>query len=625
MQPEGYLRSKGFKLRKAPGEWQTQCPFCGDTNRYGHLYVNREHGAYFCHRCGESGSFASFQVKLGDEPERVSRDAADKHAVWSAAMEICQDALVDAPDVLSYLRDERGLKPTTIGKYRLGWAPRDLVDQMLEKDFTIADLRVAGMINDEGNPLFWDRIMIPYMQRNRIVTLRGKQIGSNVIQAKDTSVHLFGVDNIRGHGEVFICEGEFDAMYLEQMGYASVALPGAMMYQEHWNWWFSEARRVFVVLDADDAGRKGAHRIEQILGRKARIVELPNPAGSKSTDITEYFRRDHYSKGDFEALVDSARGQRLFSLGEALKERDELQQQEGLSLGWPTFDRSIHPGLLPGQLVTVLAKTGAGKTALLTQLAHNLSSWQTYGGQFTGPSIPTLVLSLEQTKAEVGERLQRIGNLFNPWADSGEMIQWYSKLQMCDENKVPAADVPLLIEEFIDGVGMAPKLMIVDYLGYWSRAFKGKSKYEQVSEAVMELKRIAKEHQVAIIAPHQVSRLGRRGERLELDFARDSGVVEETSDFVLSLYRPGEVDKDEERTWRDKAEVKLEILKSRHGSVGRTFTFYWSPYSLATVERDSDQIVVKRVEKEWAALEQQWLYTDVREMHLGRKFIRGHA
>jgi replicative DNA helicase len=359
-----------------------------------------------------------------------------------------------------------------------------------------------------------------------------------------------------------------------------------------------------------------------MLGRKARIVELPNPVGSDSTDITEYFRRDGYTTADFNALVDKFRGQRLFTMADALNERDDLRKQQGLYTGWPSLDHAIHPGLLPGQVVVVLAKTGAGKTALLTQLAHNLSSWQTYGGQYTGPSVPTMVLSLEQTKAEIGERLERIGRLFNPWLQRDDLVHWYSKMQLCDENKIPPADVPLLIEEFIDDVGMAPKLMVVDYLGYWARAFSGKSKYEEVSEAIMELKRLAKEHQIAVIAPHQVSRLGRRGERLELDFARDSGVVEETSDFVLSLYKPGESRADkEDYTWRDAAEVKLEILKSRHGSVGRVLTFLWAPYSLAIVERDGDPVLVNRVEKEWSALDQHWRYDDVQKLHTGMKFL----
>lgn len=621
--PEVYLTQKHYKLRKAPGEWQTQCPFCDDTNKYGHLYVNREHGAFYCHRCGEKGSFWDLQVKLGDQPERVTQEAALKDVVWRRVISLCQDALVEEPQAMDYLRgNTRGLKPSTIGKYRLGWVPRDMTDQLLD-EFTAADLRNAGLFAESGNPLFFDRILIPYYQRDRVVTLRAKHLGSNILQAKDTSTYLFGVDNLRGHSEVFICEGEWDAMLLDQMGYAACAVPGALGYQEHWNWWFDDARRVYVVMDSDETGRKGAIKIKGMLGRKARSIELPVPHGAESTDVTDYFLRDGYTSGDFDALVDEARGQRLFTMSDAIKERDELRTKQGLSTGWEALDRAITPGLLPGQLVVVVAKTGAGKTAMLTQLTHNLSSWQTFSGQFTGPSIPTLVLSLEQTKAEMGERLQRIGRLFNPWIEDQELDRWYSKMLLCDENKVPAADIPLLLDEFIDDVGMAPRLMIVDYLGYWSRAFKAKSKYEQVSEAVMELKRIAKEYGIAIVAPHQVSRAGRKGERLELDFARDSGVVEETADFVFSLYKPSDaqINEQEEKSWLDKSAVRLEVLKSRHGSVGRVITLNWAPYSLAMVERDGDPVVNRRIEKEWSCLDMHMLYDDVAQVHMGTKFV----
>lgn len=622
MTPEAYLRRKGYKLRNAPGEHQTQCPFCGDKNKAGHLYVNREHGAFYCHRCGESGSFFKLQEKLGDRPEPSSKQLADKWAVWDAMVEICQDSLLSNREMLDYLKKKRHLKPATIGKYRLGFAPDDLIPQLQERGFQRSDLKHAGLYSEKDNPLFWNRLIIPYFQRDRVVTVRGKHIGSNTLQAKDTSIHLYGVDNIRGHAEVYICEGELDAMYLDQLGYPACSIPGALSWQEHWNWWFEDVRRVFIVLDADDAGHKGALKIAQALGRKARIITLPVPDDEETTDITEYFIRDGYTTGDFDELISEMRGQRLYSVEEALEERDAMRLKQGLLTGWATLDRAIHPGLLPGQIVTILAKTGAGKTALLTQLNHNLSSWQPFDKTSTGPSVPTLVLSLEQTKAEIGERLQRIGSLFNPWADRKDMAQWYSRVLICDENRIPSSDIPLLLEEFVEEVGMEPRLVVVDYLGYWSRAFKGKSKYEQVSEAIMSLKEIAKANGVAIIAPHQVSRAGRAGQRLELDFARDSGVVEETSDFVFSMFRPDiPEDQVDEASWQQKAEVKIEILKSRHGAVGRTFTFYWAPYSLALVERDNDPVVTRRIEKEWACEAKEFLYEDVLQVHQGQKWI----
>lgn len=612
MLPEQYLQEKGYKLRSAPGEWQTQCPFCGDTNKYGHLYVNKEHGAFFCHRCGQNGSFYTLQTLLGDRPEPVTRERAAKQDVYASLVEIAQDALIEQPEALSYLREQRGLNAETIGRYRLGWAGKDVMDRLLEM-WTIGDLRTAGLVTDKNYPLIWDRVLIPYFQRDRVVTVRGKQIGGNVIQAKDTSISLFGVDNLRGHKEVFICEGEFDAMLLHQMGYAAVAIPGALNFQEHWCTWFDDARRIFIVLDADDAGRKGAAKIQALLGRRTRVVEFPVPYGQKSTDVTEFFLRDRHTKEDFDALVDLVRGRRLFTFEDGIKERDDLLKHEGIKLGWKDLDYSIEPGLLPGQLVVVLAKTGVGKTAFLTQVAHNLSSWSSYDGTESGPGVPVLILSLEQTKAEFTNRLARIGRLYNVGADEDEIARWYCNMRIVDENQIPSGDIPALIDEFIDDVGQPPKVMFVDYLGYWARSFRSSSKYEQVSEAVMELKRLAKDHDMAIIAPHQMSRVARHGQRVDLDTARDSGVVEETSDFVFGLYRP--VDDEADVDYLKRAEVRLELLKSRHGNVGRQVSMLWAPYSLALVWRSRRMEAM--VEKEWAMYERQASYEDVVRMHLG--------
>lgn len=616
MSPEEYLTGKGFKLRPAPGEHQTQCPFCDDKNKYGHLYVNREHGAWQCHRCGEKGSFYGLQVKLGDKPEPIHKTMADKWAIWGRFVSEAQDDLLDQSDVIQYLKRERGLTPETIGKYRLGWAGRDLTSRMLQQ-YTVTDLRHAGLMSDENRPLFWDRLIIPYFQRDHVVTVRAKQLGGNTLQAKDTNVYLFGSDNLRGHTEVFVCEGELDAMLLDQKGFAACGIPGATIFQDHWTTWFDAARRVFVCLDADDAGRKGAARIQQALGRRARLIDLPVPVGKASTDISEYFLRDLHSKDEFVQMVDKARGRRVYTFGDGLKEREELLAQEGIALGWKDLDSAIAPGLLPGQVVVVLAKTGVGKTAFITQLTHNLSGWTSYDKSTSGPGVPTLVVSLEQTKAEVSNRIERIGRFYNFWSSPEQIDQWHCNMRMCDENRIPSSDLPVLVDEFIDEVGQPPKMVVVDYLGYWARSFKAENRYVQVSDAIMELKRWAKELGVVIVAPHQVSREGKAGQRIDLDTGRDSGVVEETSDFVFGLYRSLDADNPDQEDVIKKAEVRLEILKSRHGNNGRRVTMLWAPYSLALVSWEME----KAVRVEWAMKDAQAVYSDVIAIHQGKQLM----
>ena len=627
MLPEAYLKAKGFKLRQAPGEWQTQCPFCGDKNRHGHLYVNRDHGAWICHRCQESGSFFDLQTKLGDKPEPIHRDLHARWEIWEWLVDFCMAELLDSREAMNYLQETRGFSLETIAQNRLGYVPANFMDSALSK-WTLEELKQAGLLGEKNYPLFFDAVLIPYFERNRVTALRAKNYATGgILQAKDTSLRLFGVNNIRGHSEVFLCEGELDAIYLQQEGFPACAAPGAGVFQEDWVTYFTNAKRVYVVYDSDDAGFKGGHRTAQMIGKKARILELPVPNGQESTDITEYFLRDVHTKKEFTELVDATRGERIHTIHSALTERDRLLEEQGVRTGFGSLDHALIPGLLPGQVVTVLAKTGAGKTAFVSQLLHNMSSWVSFDAAHTGLDIPVLVFSLEQTRSEMAERLERIGRLHHPSIERDQLTAWYSSIRINDENKMPPSEVPVLIEEYIDDVGVPPKVLMVDYLGYWSRAFPKKSKYEQVSEAIMELKRIAKQHEVVVVAPHQVSRVGRAGERLELDYARDSGVVEETSDFVLSLFKPGQKyveDEDfDERDWRKRADTRLEVLKSRHGGVGTTVQMYWAPYSLALVERGS--WLEPQVEAEYVSESLGLLYEEVARNHRRGFVMKGPA
>lgn len=143
--PEQYLLDKGFKLRGAPGQWQTGCPFCDDKARSGgHLYVNREHGAWMCQRCQEKGSFYDLQVRTGGTPEPYHKALADKRKVWEAAVPILQDTLIENSEILAYLKG-RGLQAKTIGKYQIGYAPEDFIEQLMAKGYTLSDLKNAGL------------------------------------------------------------------------------------------------------------------------------------------------------------------------------------------------------------------------------------------------------------------------------------------------------------------------------------------------------------------------------------------------------------------------------------------------------------------------------------------------
>lgn len=94
---------------------------------------------------------------------------------------------------------------------------------------------------------------------------------------------------------IVITEGEFDALVLESVGiHACTSTGGATSFQKEWGELFKDKTNISICLDADEAGLKGAIKIQQIIPH-AGIVILPNKGGVK--DVTDYFKE--HSLADF--------------------------------------------------------------------------------------------------------------------------------------------------------------------------------------------------------------------------------------------------------------------------------------------------------------------------------------
>lgn len=605
-----YLRSKGLDPKsRGDGQWLIRCLFCGDSNNksHAHLYVNKEHGAFKCQRCNEDGGFNALRGMLGDPP--VSKDSLPKHSkdeIWEVAVVLAEDRLFDHPEVVRYLND-RAVNPESIVKFRIGYMDHEWVTAMRER-FDLRSLREAGLVQEFGND-FWsyEAILIPYLEGGRVVQLRAKHVGGNTIGLREVATRLFNVDSIHEAHTVFVCEGEMDAMLLDQHGYPTVGVPGAGSFKDLWLRYFDGARRVFIIPDHDPvnpvtgvrAGIEGAKRTQRLIGEKAVILNLPHP-GDVGTDLTDYFVRDAHTHEDFERLVQENTVSRLSSFSAAYREYVDLLSTNGVPTGFKDLDRYINPGILPGQVVIVLAKTGVGKTTFATQLIWN----------FVDSSIPVMMLSLEQMRGEIASRLLKIARFQDAKRDVSSVSSDLGLFRLNDENRVPSDDVPILLQEFEEQVGERPKVLIVDYLGYWARSFRGGSAYEQTTAAIMELKNIAKREKLVVIAPHQVNRVGNRGEKLTLDMARDSGAIEETGDFVLSLYAPSHRDTADvtQMTYKDRADLRLDLLKSRHGNANKTVSMYFAPMSLAV--RPATMLEQPRIQKEWSAFDRSLTYEE---------------
>ena len=592
---QAYLTSKGYRGRPSTGaEVAYPCFFdCNEASdsRKRKLYVNVETGLYSCKVCVSEGNGVSLMKHFGDEPAEVAVAGVGRRAeVLEAATQVGEKTLAGHEDALLYLLGpRRGLSPETVVNRRLGYASRQWpLTRQLPEGFKHDDLKAAGLVFDNGNEYYADRILIPYIENGRVVQLRGKDIFGRYYTAIGDAVRIYNADALKGATEAIVVEGEFDCMILVDLlaqaddarirdmaviGLAGVqSLPGDFVDR------LSHLKRIWIGTDPDEAGRRGADKLRELLGERAFIFDWPQDLVHraeadglelKDLDWTTWVAKYDATWEDVAALLRVP--SRLTTAAEALA-RFRNRPTQGMKTGFAQLDSWFLPGLLPGQVMVMLAKTGVGKTVLLCTLAYNLRRRN------------VLFITREMTAEEIWVRIARIYRFYDPFASDDTIAAEYKNLRICDANRLSEADFERLVEEYTDDLGVKPEIAFVDYLGYYARGRKGGSQYEKVTDAIMQLKSEAKKHQFVIITPAQVNRLAQDGKPIDTDDARDSGAIEETADLLVGVWRGDDALDLNKGDAYPTGKLHLKILKSRHGNKDKQCLLQMGLMSLVVVD-----------------------------------------
>lgn len=366
-----------------------------------------------------------------------------------------------------------------------------------------------------------------------------------------------------------------NCMVLHQAGFDAVGVPGAMSWQDSWDGYFKDARRAYIVFDTDSTGVAAALKVAERLSPRSRIVNLPVQVEGQKVDVSDWIVRQEHSGAEFAALLKRSAGGLLVSVDDAIAEHAELQGQAGLILFHrdemkSRLDMMLSPGLLPSQVMVFIAKSGTGKTLLLLNLFQRVAELQ--------PDHKILFVSLEQTRGDWWERARRIFRFFHEEATDQDAADfWRDRLLIVDRNRLTEEQLHQVVDDFEYEMGRCG-LLAIDYLGYFARGYRGEP-YQRTGDAIMGLKALAKDRRIPLVTPHQVSRMTMYGSEPTVDSARDSGVIEETADFVLPLWSP---DNQHGKQLHERSgELKAKIGKSRHGGTGVVQDMYFAPLSLA--------------------------------------------
>lgn len=234
----------------------------------------------------------------------------------------------------------------------------------------------------------------------------------------------------------------------------------------------------------------------------------------------------------------------------------------GLETGFAKLDENIN-GMRGGQLIVIAARPGVGKSAFVGNISTNLVE--------RGDGV--LFVSLEMSQTDVIYRLvARISGL-RLWQIRSPEIQYHKPIL---EAMTYMDRWPLYLDDTVPQtvaqIGSKArslvrrgkiKLLIVDYLQLLQPSDKRAPREQQVAAMTRDLKVLAKQLNIPIIALSQLNRGVDPSKRPQLSNLRESGAIEQDADVVIFLHRPGMAD-----ATSDQHSAEIIVEKHRQGPTG---------------------------------------------------------
>lgn len=272
---------------------------------------------------------------------------------------------------------------------------------------------------------------------------------------------------------------------------------------------------------------------------------------------------------------------------EALEARSkQTSNVTGLPTGFRDLDK-ITTGLHPDQLVILAARPAVGKTAFVLNIAQNVGTKQKktvaiFSLEMGAESLVDRMLAAE---GMVDSHSLRTGQLTDQdWNNvtiaQGALAE--APIYIDDTPGIKITEIRARSRKLSQEVDGGLGLIVIDYLQLITGT-KPENRQQEVSDISRQLKILAKELKVPVIALSQLSRgvEQRQDKRPVLSDIRESGSIEQDADIVAFLYRDDyyrkEGDDAEEVVEDNTIEVILE--KNRAGARGTVKLMFQKEYN----------------------------------------------
>lgn len=259
----------------------------------------------------------------------------------------------------------------------------------------------------------------------------------------------------------------------------------------------------------------------------------------------------------------------LDSFAEMEKRAQNPNALTGITTGFVDLDHKIS-GLQKSDLVLLAARPSMGKTALMVNIATNAAL---RGG------ASVAIFSLEMSRNQLVQRiissashvdLQKVisGNLNeDEWTRIINTMPIISNMNIEIDDTAGISPIELKAKCRRLKMEKGLDLVVIDYLQLMQMGNKVENRQQEISAISRNLKAIAKELEVPVMALSQLSRMPetRTDHRPILSDLRESGAIEQDADIVMFLYRDEYYHKEES----EKPNIgEVIIAKHRNGPTG---------------------------------------------------------
>jgi replicative DNA helicase len=254
----------------------------------------------------------------------------------------------------------------------------------------------------------------------------------------------------------------------------------------------------------------------------------------------------------------------------------------GLPTGFSTVDE-MTSGMHPGDLIIIAGRPGMGKTAFAINVAVNACMQRKEGVAVFSLEMPKeqLVRRMLCSEARVDGTRMRAGQLWrDDWPKLARAAGTLSELPLWIDDTPGLSMTELRAKTRRIKSQNELGLVVVDYLQLMRSGSRNDSREQEISEISRNLKMLAKELSLPVIALSQLNRgvetRGAKDKRPQLSDLRESGAIEQDADTIWFVYRDEVYNRDNPDS-KNRAEII--IGKQRAGPTGVAHVAFFSEYT----------------------------------------------